>query len=99
MLSLIYVVYFFLSLLRGPGCMNSVEVNGRLVDLSRIPKQNKIVPGCGGGQQHDEAPSPSRTAPTAPPLKHAAHTDIHTLTRSSTLDTEEVSSVEGMLEQ
>ena len=37
------------------GCMKKVEINGRVQDLNRVQKQNKVVPGCGGAQMHDEA--------------------------------------------
>uniref|UniRef100_A0A0P4WAZ2 Protein slit n=1 Tax=Scylla olivacea TaxID=85551 RepID=A0A0P4WAZ2_SCYOL len=36
------------------GCMNTVEVNGRLQDLSESEKQNKVVPGCGDAEQQDQ---------------------------------------------
>ena len=59
-----------------PGCMNTVEVNGRIQDLSESEKQNKVVPGCGDGEQHDQgshsrsvqgtlAPEQVRAAPKA----------------------------------
>ncbi|KAK3862677.1 hypothetical protein Pcinc_031488 [Petrolisthes cinctipes] len=36
------------------GCMSSVEINGRMQDLAASEKQNKVVPGCGDGEQHDQ---------------------------------------------
>lgn len=57
------------------GCLNSVEVNGRMQDLSESEKQNKVVPGCGDAEQQDQgairpaqgtrAPEQARAAPKA----------------------------------
>lgn len=65
--------------------MKSVEFNGRVQDLNRIEKQNKVVPGCGNGPQHDEAPVASHTHQPKSP-KPELHSQLLSLTRSSTLD-------------
>lgn len=46
--------------------MSSVEVNGRVQDLTESEKQNKVVPGCGDAEQHDQGairPVQGTTAP------------------------------------
>lgn len=55
--------------------MSSVEVNGRVQDLTESEKQNKVVPGCGDAEQHDQgairplqatrAPEEAKAAPKA----------------------------------
>lgn len=72
------------------GCVTSVEINGRVQDLSRIQKQNKVVPGCGGGQQHDEAQGPAQALSTlgTAESKLTTHSEIQTLARSSILNLE-----------
>lgn len=50
-------------------------MNGRVQDLTESEKQNKVVPGCGDAEQHDQgaarplqatrAPEETRVAPKA----------------------------------
>lgn len=53
------------------GCMSHVEINGRVQDLAESEKQNKVVPGCGDGQQQDQGADtivrePAESQPQAP---------------------------------
>lgn len=52
--------------------MNTVEVNGRLQDLSESEKQNKVVPGCGDAEQQDQGAIRPAQATQAPQQARAA---------------------------
>ena len=44
--------------------MSKILVNTRLQDWAKSEKQNKVVPGCGDSEQHDEGHTPKKAKTT-----------------------------------
>ncbi|MCL4144942.1 UNVERIFIED_CONTAM: hypothetical protein GTU68_026117 [Idotea baltica] len=58
------------------GCLNQLILNGKVQDLAKSEKQNKVVPGCGESEQHDQGQPNEVTPKEKSSLKKKASSDI-----------------------